>query len=101
MPLSHRCAVLAVRHGVPVVHVGADAQTLDERNDPQSSRAAISQLASLRFACQQADAAGRFVQRQPSHAVGNLLVDALVPGLGGRQVECGACRQAHGLRAST
>ncbi len=75
--LSHRCAVVAVRHGVPIAHVGADAQTLDERNDPQSPRAAISQLASLRFDCQQSDAAGRFVQRQPSHAVGNLLVDAL------------------------
>jgi type II secretory pathway predicted ATPase ExeA/UDP-N-acetylglucosamine 2-epimerase len=75
--MSHRCAVVAVRHGVPVVHVGADAQTLDERNDPQSSRAAISQLASLRFDCQHADAAGRFVQRQPSFAVGSLLVDAL------------------------
>jgi UDP-N-acetylglucosamine 2-epimerase (non-hydrolysing) len=62
---------------VPVVHVGADAQTLDERDDPQSSRATISQLASLRFDCQHADAAGRFVQRQPSHAVGSLLVDAL------------------------
>jgi UDP-N-acetylglucosamine 2-epimerase len=75
--LSHGCAILAVRHGVPIVHVGADAQTLDERNDPRSPRAAISQLASLRFDCQRCDAAGRFVQRQPSHAVGNLLVDAL------------------------
>ena len=75
--MSHRCAILAVRHGVPIVHVGADAQTLDERNDPRSPRAAISQLASLRFDCQQADAAGRFVQRQPSQGVGNLLVDAL------------------------
>ncbi len=75
--LAHRCAVVAVQHGVPIVHVGADAQTLDERNDPKSPRAAISQLAGLRFDCQQADAAGRFVQRQPSHAVGNLLVDAL------------------------
>jgi type II secretory pathway predicted ATPase ExeA/UDP-N-acetylglucosamine 2-epimerase len=75
--LSHRGAIVAVRHGVPVVHVGADAQTLDERNDPQSLRAAISQLASLRFDCQQADAAGRFKLRQPSHAVGSLLVDAL------------------------
>lgn len=75
--MSHRCAIVAVRHGVPVVQVGADPQTLDERNDAQSPRAAIGRLASLRFDCQQADAAGRFVQRQPSQAVGNLLVDAL------------------------
>ena len=76
--MSHRCAIVAVRQRVPVVHVGADAQTLDERDDPQSSRAAISHLASLRFDCQHADAAGRFARRQPSHAVGSLLVDALV-----------------------
>ncbi len=75
--MSHRCAILAVRHGVPVVHVGADAQTLDERDDPRSPRAAISQLASLRFDCQHADAAGGAVQARPSHAVGNLLIDAL------------------------
>jgi type II secretory pathway predicted ATPase ExeA len=75
--MSHRCALLAVRHGVPVVHVGADAQTVPERDDPRSPRAAISRLASLRFDCQHAVAAAGVVQRQASLAVGNLLVDAL------------------------
>ena len=76
-PMAYRCAFVAVRHGVPVVHVGADAQTVAERDDPWSPRAAISQLASLRFGGQHADAAAGAVQRQPSLAVGNLLVDAL------------------------
>ena len=75
--MSHSCAIQAVRHGVPVIHVGADAQTLYERNDPRSPRAAIRRLASLRFDCQRPDTARGAVQREPSHAVGNLLVDAL------------------------
>lgn len=75
--LSQRCAMLALRHGVPVVHVGADAQTAGERDDPRAPRAAIRQVASLRFDCQHAAAAAGAERARPSHAVGNLLVDAL------------------------
>ncbi|MFN0182659.1 MAG: UDP-N-acetylglucosamine 2-epimerase [Aquabacterium sp.] len=73
-PFLARCAGLAAGLGLPVVHIGADAQTLDERRDPQAARATIRRLARLCFGSAtmpppQAGTAG--------HVEGSLLVDAV------------------------
>lgn len=74
---SLRCARIAHALDVPLVHVGADRQSLDEALDGDSPRGAIAHLADLRFDCQPASA--REVLSRPGDAlpVGSLLVDAL------------------------
>jgi UDP-N-acetylglucosamine 2-epimerase (non-hydrolysing) len=75
--LSRRCAEAAARQHVPIVHVGAEPQALEEHADPHSPRVAISRLAALRFDCQSTLGGGLLARDRPSHRVGNLLVDAL------------------------
>jgi UDP-N-acetylglucosamine 2-epimerase (non-hydrolysing) len=76
--LTQRCAAVAGRLGVALLHIGADAQVVGEGDDGQSPRQAIRQLAALRFDCQSAQfeaaAATRFA---PAHHLGNLLADAI------------------------
>ena len=68
---SQRCAAVAHRQGVPLVHVGTDPQGADE--SAESPRAAIARIAGLRFACQSAPGCG-----DPGAVeVGSLLVDAI------------------------
>lgn len=75
--LAYRCALVARRDGTPLVHVGADAQSVDEQADPACARSAMAQLADLRFGCQPSEGPARETHRQQAHGVGSLSIDAL------------------------
>ena len=76
-PLSHRCAEVAHRHAVPLVHVGTDPQAVDEQATLGGTRSLIGRLAGLRFECQPSKATEQAARAPHAQTVGNLLIDAL------------------------
>lgn len=79
-PISECCAMTAHEREVPLVHVGSDAQTLQELGDSSSARASIARLAELRFSAQSPRSSdSRSESRNAARAVcaGNVLIDAV------------------------
>lgn len=75
-PIAMACAVASHAHGVPVVHVGSDAQGADESLDKHTLRVSIGELAQLRFgSCSTIGSRSRVPTQV--HEVGNLLVDSI------------------------
>jgi UDP-N-acetylglucosamine 2-epimerase (non-hydrolysing) len=75
--VSQMCASIAHERQVPLVHIGAQAQSTEELFDPVNCRTAISQFADLRFDCQPPSIGGLPPQALQSFAVGNLLIDSV------------------------
>lgn len=75
--VSQCCAMICREREVPLVHVGSDAQGVDERFDAGSPRAAIARIADLRFTCQPNGPRAVFGQGSPTLDLGNPLIDAV------------------------
>jgi type II secretory pathway predicted ATPase ExeA/UDP-N-acetylglucosamine 2-epimerase len=71
-----RCAEIAHERGVPIVHIGASAQGVDEPADNLNTRSAIARLAALRFDGG-TSATQAWTRDHRVVAAGNLLVDAV------------------------
>ena len=76
-PRSQCCAMLAAGRELPLIHVGSDAQAAGAPDGAELARAAIRQIANLRFDCQDGATLVGSHAAPRACSVGNVAIDAV------------------------